>query len=226
MEMEIVVENRSVLIGTAYRKTCLDCTRKHIGAAYSYFESFRLTRKSWDFYMGLGNLMEAVSESGLAHPVLSERIQNAMLQIMVAPYGSWVNLEAILFQIVEAAGELEDLVFDPNNSKYMDDWKTGFKWEDVDVTQIPDVEMFLVKAAQAHILMIEVYMGYPPHRWIAVGHLNMICSELMRCNFEIANAIRCSYLALAKGHQNAWEYFQKESPLAVTLRAFNIPERM
>ena len=44
--------------------------------------------------------------------------------------------------------------------------------------------------AQAQILLDESQLGYPVHRWLAVGHLAEAESEVLRYSVEFARKIR------------------------------------
>ena len=43
---------------------------------------------------------------------------------------------------------------------------------------------------QAHVLMDEAMLGYPSHKWLAIGHLAEAESECLRCCYTLARTIR------------------------------------
>jgi hypothetical protein len=56
---------------------------------------------------------------------------------------------------------------------------------------------------QASVLLDEVHLGYPHHRWLCVGHLAEAESEILNVHPEFAAKIRACRLIVMKSHKSS-----------------------
>lgn len=65
-----------------YRPTCLDCVRKHIGQATVLLQESEQPEYKQHFWLGMGHLAEAESESLSTYPVLANKLRGYRLAMM------------------------------------------------------------------------------------------------------------------------------------------------
>ena len=67
------------------------------------------------------------------------------------------------------------------------------------------IDCAIKHVAQAQVLLDEAQLGYPNHRWLAVGHLAEAESELLGVAPLVANDIRGIRITVASGLQLDYE---------------------
>ena len=94
------------------------------------------------------------------------------------------------------------------------------------------IDCAIKHVAQAQILLDEAQLGYPNHRWLAVGHLAEAESELLGCAPELAQNIRALRITVAAGEsfdyegvlEQLLEAKDNEKPKSLTERAWNVED--
>ena len=99
------------------RKSCFDCVRKHLAQASVLLDEAHLgyPHHRW---LAVGHLAEAEAECLEEHPEFARKIRECRLTVMKSHDDSKaVCLELLLIEACVVAGEVDDLSFDPQNSK-------------------------------------------------------------------------------------------------------------
>ncbi len=99
------------------RKSCMDCVRKHLAQASVLLDETHLgyPHHRW---LAVGHLAEAESECLDEHPEFAAKIRECRLRAMKSLDESRdACIEMLLIEACRVAGEEDDLVYDPNNSK-------------------------------------------------------------------------------------------------------------
>lgn len=101
-------------------ESCLDCVRKHIGAAVGLMNEAHLGYPPHR-WLAVGELYLAEEESLCDYPELAVKIREQRLVVMKSHAESRkAKLFPLILMACSLAGESEDLVFDPSNSKTID----------------------------------------------------------------------------------------------------------
>lgn len=102
------------------RKSCLDCVRKHLAQASVLLDEAHLgyPHHRW---LAAGHLAEAESECLDEHPEFAIKIRECRLAVMRSHTESKnACIETLLIEACIIAGEADDMVFDPQNSKVIE----------------------------------------------------------------------------------------------------------
>ncbi len=99
------------------RKSCFDCVRKHLAQASVLLDEAHLgyPHHRW---LAVGHLAEAEAECLDEQPAFARKIRACRLTVMKShDCSSSVCIELLLIEACVVAGEIDDLSFDPQNSK-------------------------------------------------------------------------------------------------------------
>ena len=83
-----------------FRESCLDCYRKHVGQAIALFTESALGYES-HFWLAIGHLAEAETETINSYPELAKTTRNYRLQIMDLNKVDLMSLIAMATEIAE-----------------------------------------------------------------------------------------------------------------------------
>jgi hypothetical protein len=102
------------------RKPCADCCRKHLASAMVLLDEAHLGYPVHR-WIAVGHLQEAESESIGWNYEFAKKIRACRLEVMKSHAASFTHcIEDLLIEACILAGEIEDVQFDPNNSKVFD----------------------------------------------------------------------------------------------------------
>lgn len=99
------------------RKSCMDCVRKHLAQA-SVLMDEALLGYPHHRWLAVGHLAEAESECLDEHPEFASKVRACRLNVMKSQDCSKdACIEMLLIEACIIAGEADEIVFDPSNSK-------------------------------------------------------------------------------------------------------------
>jgi hypothetical protein len=153
------------------RKSCWFCTGKHLAEAVNYLAESRITDNLVSFWLSIGHAAEAVDES----------------------MGYCTNLSKLI--CIEYRNLERDFKYVPNYMGLLEMVDLLRSGEEIEIDE-PEIECpewltdrWRRHVAQSIILCKEAKFGYPTHRDLAIGRLDVVESEIYKDYPWIANMI-------------------------------------